>query len=84
MKHLIVEKGMSVALLGKVQELDFMTSAFTKAEDVGKRDLGSDRNFPDCSFLHSQFCMQRMKCVILAVEYGGTLICSDAFILALS
>ncbi|KAF4789660.1 Rho GTPase-activating protein 22 [Turdus rufiventris] len=26
---------MSVALLGKVQELDFMTSAFTKAEDVG-------------------------------------------------
>lgn len=35
MKHLIVEKGMSVALLGKVQELDFMTSAFTKAEDVG-------------------------------------------------
>lgn len=82
MKPLIVKKGMSA---GSGARIRFHASAFTmRVSTLVKKDLGSDRNFTDCSFLHRQFCMQRMKDVIPAVEYGGPLICSDAGTLALS
>lgn len=48
------------------------------------KELGCDKSSTACNFLLWQFCMPRVKYVLLAVECGGALICSDACVLALS